>query len=695
MNNDIFSSLISNVALLIALGAIYEISYFTPSKYRNAVNGIIIGVIGIAIMSIPFRLSPGIIFDTRTILLSIAGLFFGPIPTLIALFLTSIFRIFLGGVGIWTGVLTLFISAFIGLAAHRYITLEHIKNKWFKLYLFGMVTSLAMLACMLTLPWPISISVLEKITLPVILIYPFGTVFLSLLLIHQIERNTGIILLQEANNKYKSIFYNNKAVMLLIDPQDGRIVDANNAASTYYGWSVDTLKTMNISEINTSPPEKIKIAMAESVSLQKNYFVFKHRNSADQINDVEVYSGPLIVSGKTLLYTIAHDISERVAIEKALQESELRFRMLVEGSPDAIFIQTDSKFSFLNKTALAFYGATSEEQLIGTSVMDRFKPEYHQKIAERINTVNINKKPVPAFEEIHLTLDGTEVVVEVTAVPINYDNKDGAMVFARDISERKKIEKEKSIIEAQLRQQQKLEAIGTLAGGIAHEINNPINGIMNYAQLMLDTEQINQVNSEYAKEIIHETKRISEIIKNLLQFSRLDKQTHSLACIDDILNQTLSLIRSLIKKDRITLDIDISENLPEFKCRSQQIQQVIMNLLTNARDALNEKYPEYHENKIIYLAASLKIIDGRRYIRITVKDYGIGIDPQIKDKIFEPFFSTKPREKGTGLGLSISFGIVEEHHGKLSIGADEEGYTCFCLDLPVDNGWSTTTRSLQ
>jgi signal transduction histidine kinase len=308
--------------------------------------------------------------------------------------------------------------------------------------------------------------------------------------------------------------------------------------------------------------------------------------------------------------------------------------------------------------------------------------------------LNIDKNPVAALEEIHIKLDGTEVAVEVTAVPINYNNMDGAMVFTRDITERKKIEKEKSAIEAQLRQQQKLEAIGTLAGGIAHEINNPINGIMNYAQLMLDSNKIDQTNEEYAKEIIHETKRISEIIKNLLQFSRLDKQTHSLACVEDIINQTLSLITSLIKKDQITLDINISENLPELKCRSQQIQQVVMNLLTNSRDALNEKYPDYHENKIIYLGAILKIIDDRRYIRITVTDYGIGIDPQILDKIFEPFFSTKPREKGTGLGLSISFGIVKEHHGILSVDTDEGKYTCFSLDLPVDNGWNTTTSPL-
>jgi signal transduction histidine kinase len=112
-----------------------------------------------------------------------------------------------------------------------------------------------------------------------------------------------------------------------------------------------------------------------------------------------------------------------------------------------------------------------------------------------------------------------------------------------------------------------------------------------------------------------------------------------------------------------------------------------MNLLTNARDALNEKYPGYHEDKVIRLLCNQYEDEGRKWIRITVIDHGNGIPERLREKIFEPFFSTKPKDKGTGLGLSISYGIVKDHHGRLTFDTREGAHTNFYLDLPADNGW--------
>jgi len=159
--------------------------------------------------------------------------------------------------------------------------------------------------------------------------------------------------------------------------------------------------------------------------------------------------------------------------------------------------------------------------------------------------------------------DGTLVDVEVEAVPIKYQTQDGALVYVRDISERKQSERQKIKEQARLRQQQKLEAIGVLASGVAHEINNPINGIMNYAQLILDTET-NGYSAQYASEIINETERVSTIVSNLLHFSRQEKQSHSPARIEDIIQRTLSLIRTLFRRDQIILELDIPLNLPNI-----------------------------------------------------------------------------------------------------------------------------------
>ncbi|MBW1750813.1 MAG: GHKL domain-containing protein, partial [Deltaproteobacteria bacterium] len=273
------------------------------------------------------------------------------------------------------------------------------------------------------------------------------------------------------------------------------------------------------------------------------------------------------------------------------------------------------------------------------------------------------------------------------------ENPDGSILklsIFRDITERVKAEAKKRELEAYLRQQQKLESIGTLASGVAHEINNPITGIMNYAQLIHDRLDPGEGRlREFSAGIIEETERVAEIVRNLLAFSRQDEQAHSPARMADIVDKTLSLIRAVIRRDQITLEVDLPDDLPTIKCRSQQIQQVLMNLLTNARDALNEHYPEYDPDKVISVTVHPFEKDGRPWLRTTVEDHGVGIPEEIRERIFDPFYTTKDRTQGTGLGLSISLGIVQDHHGELTFESEENQFTRFYLDLPVDNGWET------
>ncbi|MDP2814900.1 MAG: ATP-binding protein, partial [Erysipelotrichaceae bacterium] len=311
-------------------------------------------------------------------------------------------------------------------------------------------------------------------------------------------------------------------------------------------------------------------------------------------------------------------------------------------------------------------------------------------INEQIRLVCDEKTDLPLHPHHFVKMDGSRVLAEVGAVFVNYDGNDSALVFVRDLTEEIEMEKRKVEWEMQIQQKQRLESIGVLAGGVAHEVNNPINGIMNYAQLILE-ESVGKVSVEnYGNQIIRESMRISDIVKSLLQFSRQEKQSHSYSSVYDIIENTLSLINVIIKKDQIELRIHMEENLPDIKCRSQQIQQVFMNLITNAKDSLNEKYPGYHESKMIEVDLRLKHHDERRWIYLSVKDYGMGVRDEDKARIFEPFYSTKPKEKGTGLGLAISFGIVEDHHGKILVDTVVGEYTDFTVVLPVDNGWNLT-----
>ena len=155
----------------------------------------------------------------------------------------------------------------------------------------------------------------------------------------------------------------------------------------------------------------------------------------------------------------------------------------------------------------------------------------------------------------------------------------------------------------------------------------------------------------------------------------------------DIVNDTLSLIASIFRKDQINVAVVVPDDLPKIKCRSQQIQQVLMNLFTNARDALNERYPEFDDDKVLKITCALFEKEGAKWIRTTMENHGVAIPPEIVNRIFDPFFTTKPRDVGTGLGLSISYGIVADHKGVLSVESEGEEYTKFHMDLPVDNGW--------
>ncbi len=252
-------------------------------------------------------------------------------------------------------------------------------------------------------------------------------------------------------------------------------------------------------------------------------------------------------------------------------------------------------------------------------------------------------------------------------------------------------ERIRSILEAtdtgpwsRLVQQQKLESIGTLASGVAHEINNPIFGIINYAQIVLEDLGTESTDATYLQGIVDEGRRISDIVRNLLQFSRQDQQSTTFARIEDIVERSLSLMKVVLRRDGIAVLTEFEPGLPDLACRSQQIQQVVMNLLSNARDSLNARFAGADPEKHLHIRASRFREDGRSWIRLSVEDHGTGIPSDVLPKIFEPFYSTKPKESGTGLGLSISYGIVQNHGGRIEVTSEPGSGTTFRVLLPVE-----------
>jgi len=247
---------------------------------------------------------------------------------------------------------------------------------------------------------------------------------------------------------------------------------------------------------------------------------------------------------------------------------------------------------------------------------------------------------------------------------------------------RKNVAKQETHLQAQLIQAQKLESIGIMAGGVAHEINNPLTGMINYAQLILDRMPPSHSDlREYSNEIIAEGERITRIVRNLLAFSRQENAPARLYSSSEIISRISLLSKKILEKSQIELCISIDKNIPDIHCRGEEIAQVILNLVINARDALNERYPDWSPDKKVCLMAGShpQLAD---WVRFSVEDHGNGIPEEIRGKIFDPFFSTKTRETGTGLGLSVSYGIIQAHHGSLNFTSIMGKGTTFTVDLP-------------
>ncbi len=266
----------------------------------------------------------------------------------------------------------------------------------------------------------------------------------------------------------------------------------------------------------------------------------------------------------------------------------------------------------------------------------------------------------------------------LTVSPLNMQNtnQEATLLVARDLTEEEQMKAE-AIRSAQL------ASVGELAAGVAHEINNPINGIINYAQIILD-DPADSDTPDLLTRIIKEGKRVASIVSNLLDFSRRREESPEEVSIQKIVHNCIELVNHQFKKDMILLDLQLPEDLPFAYCNAQQIQQVLLNLLSNARYALNKKYPNQDLNKKITLTGEQVSLKSKEYIRLTLTDHGTGIEHDLIDRLFDPFFSTKPKGEGTGLGLSISHGLILDNNGFLKITSKLGISTSLIVELPIN-----------
>ena len=496
-------------------------------------------------------------------------------------------------------------------------------------------------------------------------------------------RNSQIAL-AESEMRFRAIF-NQSVFGIITTSLDCEIIDANKKASEIFGYDTGDIAGMNLKSFtHEEDTEKCSQKFNSLLSGQQRRIKFETRyiKRTGETILAEITATIIDDENGDHLFLIAtiDDITEKIKTQNTLKRFEAISNSYITGNA---FTDLNGNIVYINDYFARTHGYQKDE-LLGKNLSFLHTQEQMKTVNEIINQLK-NKSYMNPAEVWHIKKNGKEFPMLMSGILMKNDagKPEYMAVSAIDISNYKELEEKNINMQMILQNQQKLESIGTLASGVAHEINNPINGIMNYSQLIADSAGEESTESFFAGEIIKESKRIAGIIQSLLQFSRQEKKTYSLANISDIVASTLTLMNAIMKHDFIDFSVSVADDLHQVKCRSQQIQQVIMNLLTNARDALNDKYGNEHSKKKIELKAVQITKNDKRYIQISVKDNGNGIPSEIESQIYDPFFTTKPRDKGTGLGLAISYGIIQEHGGEIYFKSAKGKYTEFFVELPA------------
>ncbi|MDT8440317.1 MAG: DUF3365 domain-containing protein [Desulfuromonadales bacterium] len=380
---------------------------------------------------------------------------------------------------------------------------------------------------------------------------------------------------------------------------------------------------------------------------------------------------------------------KRCEQELALQESQAQMQLLLDSAAEAIVgIDMEGICRFCNRASLEILGMPDESQLIGAQL--------HDRIHDHGDDEPLAQKACPIFhslisaERIHLEklilrrMDGAPFTAELWSYPIVKQGQQvGAVVSFIDISDRLALE------EQNLRSSQ-LASVGELAAGVAHEINNPITGVINYAQLLLNGTKVSLPPEEILKRIIKEGNRIASIVRALLHLSR-DTHGELYDChMAELLANALTLACAQLEKDGIVLDCQVAEDLRPLRANPQQIEQMIINLLHNTRYALNEKFggkPLDGELPCLTICLETVELPGHQAgCRLTVHDNGTGIAAELLPRVTNPFVTTKPAGVGTGLGLSLCQEIATRHGGNLSIKSRQGAFTEVVITLPYSRG---------
>ncbi len=481
--------------------------------------------------------------------------------------------------------------------------------------------------------------------------------------------------LKDSEARYRTLFQSaNDAIFLM---KGDKFIQCNDKTIEMFGYRYEDIifkppyafsppRQPDGRSSRTKAREKINAALAG----QPQFFEWQHRRSDQSLFYAEVSLNKVIISGRPFLLAIVRDISQRKESEKVLRTSETKYRTLFEQASNAIFLESEKhQIMDANKAASDLFGYTHTE-FLALKATQLYQKYDFQEIVTRSG-----KTPLE-ITALHKT--GRQLAIDITIAPLMTENGKLFLSIVRDISEKK-------LLERQLYQSQKMEAIGRLAGGVAHDFNNLLTVIRGYSELIQIQVEEQDPTFHRIKQIDQACERAESLTRQLLAFSRRQILQPKIVNLNDLIHEMEKMFSRIIGED-VALTTHLNPKLGHVEADPGQIEQVILNLVVNARDAMPSGGSILIETDNVLLDRSARrkhpeIREGD-YVRLSITDTGVGIDKETQAHIFEPFFTTKREGEGTGLGLATVYGIIKQSNGFIWVYSEPGHGTTFKVYIP-------------
>ena len=493
--------------------------------------------------------------------------------------------------------------------------------------------------------------------------------------------------IHDAEHRYELMFSANPYPMWVYDCDTLRFIEVNDAAITAYGYSREGFLNMTVLDIR--PPDEAS-AFLEAVSNRhegyRNAGLWRHLRKDGTTLTVEALTFEFQTDGHPQKLILALDVTERSRIEEALRDSEASLKSLVDSAPFGIGQSSveGNHFKTLNLALRKILGGYTLEEALSLNIAQQVYAD--PKDRDRLTEVLLRNRKIEGWEVSLRKRDGSTVPVRMTGSLVK-DDRDGEIfhAYVEDMTQQ-------SSLEQQVRQVQKLEAVGRLAGGMAHDFNNILVVIKLSTELLLDQTTPDSPFSRPLLQISSAADRAAALTRQMLAFGRQQMMQPRIINLNTVVTETTQMLRRVIGED-IQLATSLADNVENSRLDPDQVTQVILNLAVNARDAMPNGGMLHLETATVDLDEAYTKdhppVQPGRYVMLAVSDTGTGIDKSILPRIFDPFFTTKELGKGTGLGLSIVYGIVKQSGGYVWVYSEPGHGTTFKLYFPA------TTQSAQ